>query len=73
MPQQIRGGLGRRQKISKAYDATIFFTSYTNRTSYVIAPDGTIIYEYTALSPDKHVENTMAAIASWQAEHKKGS
>ena len=61
------------KKISKAYDATIFFTSYTNRTSYVIAPDGTIIYEYTALSPDKHVENTMAAIASWQAEHKKGS
>jgi len=44
------------KKISKAYDATIFFTSYTNRTSYVIAPDGTIIYEYTALSPDKHVE-----------------
>jgi peroxiredoxin Q/BCP len=39
----------------------------------VIAPNGTIIYEYTALSPDKHVENTMAAIASWQAEHKKGS
>jgi thioredoxin-dependent peroxiredoxin len=60
------------KKISKAYDATIFFTSYTNRTSYVIAPNGTIIYEYTALSPDKHVENTMAAIASWRAEqHKK--
>ena len=59
------------KKISKAYDATIFFTSYTNRTSYVIAPNGTIIYEYTALSPDKHVENTMAAIAGWQAERKK--
>jgi peroxiredoxin len=59
------------KKISKAYDATIFFTSYTNRTSYVIAPNGTIIYEYTALSPDKHVENTMAAVAGWQAEHKK--
>jgi thioredoxin-dependent peroxiredoxin len=58
------------KKISKAYDATIFFTSYTNRTSYVIAPNGTIIYEYTDLSPDKHVANTMAAIASWQAEHK---
>jgi peroxiredoxin (alkyl hydroperoxide reductase subunit C) len=37
----------------------------------VIAPDGTIIYEYTALSPDKHVENTMAAVAGWQAGHKK--
>jgi peroxiredoxin Q/BCP len=61
------------KKISKAYDATIFFTSYSSRTSYVIAPDGKIIYEYTALSPDKHVENTMAAVAGWQAQHKKGS
>ena len=59
-------------KISKAYDATLFFTSYSSRTSYVIAPNGAIIYEYTALNPDKHVENTMAAIASWQAAHKKG-
>src|SRR3979490_2971481 len=57
------------KKISAAYDANIFFTSYTNRTSYVIAPNGTIIYEYTALNPDKHVENTMAAVAKWQAEH----
>jgi peroxiredoxin Q/BCP len=60
------------KKISKAYDATLFFTSYSSRTSYVIAPNGAIIYEYTALNPDKHVENTMAAIASWQAAHKKG-
>src|SRR5258708_24617813 len=60
------------KKISAAYDANIFFTSYTNRTSYVIAPNGTIIYEYTALNPDKHVENTMAAVAKWQAGEKKG-
>src|SRR6202789_2449426 len=60
------------KKISSEYDANLFF-SYSNRTSYVIAPDGTIIYEYTALNPDKHVENTLAAVAKWQAEHKKGS
>ena len=60
------------KKISTAYDANLFITSYSNRTSYVIAPNGTIIYEYTALNPDKHVENTMAAVAKWQAEHKKG-
>ena len=58
--------------ISKAYDATLLFTSYSSRTSYVIAPDGTIIYAYTALSPDKHVENTLAAVSSWQAQHKQG-
>lgn len=58
------------KKISKAYDATLFFTSYSSRTSYVIAPNGAIIYEYTALNPDKHVENTMAAVAGWRTEHK---
>lgn len=61
------------QKITKSYDASLFFTSYSDRTSYVIAPNGIIIYAYTALNPDKHVENTMAAVAKWQAEHKKGS
>ncbi len=58
------------QKISKAYDATLFFTSYSSRTSYVIAPDGKILYAYSALDPDKHVENTMAAVARWRADHK---
>ncbi len=57
------------KKISKAYDANLFITSYSNRTSYVIAPDGKIIYEYTALNPDKHVENTMAAVEKWKSEH----
>jgi thioredoxin-dependent peroxiredoxin len=56
------------KKISKAYDADLFITSYSNRTSYVIAPNGKIIYEYTALNPDKHVENTMAAVQKWKAE-----
>ena len=44
---------------------------YANRTSYVIAPTGQIIYSYTDLDPDKHVENTMAAVKKWQDEHKK--
>jgi peroxiredoxin len=56
------------QKIAKAYDATLLMTSYSNRTSYVIAPSGKILYAYTALSPDKHVENTMAAVTRWKAE-----
>lgn len=54
------------RKISKAYDATLFFTSYSNRTSYVIVPPGRIAYAYTALDPDKHVENTLAAVARWR-------
>ena len=59
------------QKITKEYDAVLQQKpEYANRTSYVIAPTGKIIYEYTALDPDKHVENTMAAVEKWKAEHK---
>jgi len=59
--------------IMKAYDAVLLsHPQYANRTSYVIAPDGRIIYSYTAMNPDQHVENTMAAVKKWQDEHKKG-
>src|SRR5438552_8081723 len=59
------------QKITKAYDAVLAAKpEYANRTSYVIAPDHKIIYEYTAMNPDKHVANTMAAVEKWKAEHK---
>jgi thioredoxin-dependent peroxiredoxin len=56
------------QKIAKEYDATLMLTSYSNRTSYVIAPTDKILYAYSALSPDKHVENTLAAVTRWKAE-----
>jgi len=36
----------------------------------VIAPNGKIIYEYTALNPEKHVENTMGAVQQWVAAQK---
>jgi thioredoxin-dependent peroxiredoxin len=59
------------QKITKSYDAVLAAKpEYANRTSYVIAPDHKIIYEYTAMSPDKHVENTLSAVQKWKAEHK---
>ena len=58
--------------IMKSYDAVLLgHAAFANRTSYVIAPDGTIIYSYTAMNPDKHVDNTMAAVKKWQDEHGK--
>jgi peroxiredoxin len=49
--------------ITRAYDAVLLKKpEYADRTSYVIARNGTIAYEYTSLNPDKHVENTMAAV-----------
>jgi peroxiredoxin len=62
------------QKITKAYDAVLAIKpEYADRTSYVIAPDGKILYQYTALNPDKHVGNTMAAVEKWVADQKKGT
>ena len=54
------------QAIMKAYDAVLFFRSdYANRVSYVIAPNGKIIYQYSSLNPAKHVINTVNALKSW--------
>jgi peroxiredoxin len=59
------------QSITKAYDAVLAAApQYADRTSYVIAPDGKIIYEYTAMNPDKHVGNSLAAVEKWKAEQK---
>ena len=49
-------------KITKSYDAKVKMMSYSDRSSFVITQDGRIGYEYSALSPDKHVENTLAAV-----------
>ena len=40
---------------------------YANRTSYVILPDGTVLYQYTSLNPFKHVGNTLTALKKWAA------
>src|SRR3977135_2968565 len=59
------------QSITKAYDAVLAAKpEYANRTSYVIEPNGKIIYEYTAMDPDKHVGNTMAAVEKWKSGQK---
>ena len=55
--------------ISKEYAAlvTVQGDIYSNRVSYVIAPDGKIVYTYTSLDPSKHVANTLAALKKLQA------
>jgi peroxiredoxin Q/BCP len=57
------------QHIMKAYDAVLKMKpTLADRTSYVIAPDGKILYSYTALNPDQHVANTLAAVKKWAAD-----
>jgi peroxiredoxin len=58
------------QRIMTAYDSVMMgFMPMSNRTSYVITPDGHISYEYSALDPSEHVKNTLAAIQTWKAKH----
>ena len=62
------------QKIMKAYDAVLAQKpELSDRTSYVISPDGKVLYSYTNLNPDKHVENTMAVVQKWADAHSKKS
>ncbi|HTX56229.1 MAG TPA: peroxiredoxin [Candidatus Acidoferrales bacterium] len=51
------------QTVMKEYDAVLAAKpQYANRTSYVIAQDGTIVYSYTSIDPSEHVANTLAAL-----------
>ena len=55
----------------RAYDAVLASKpELSNRTSYVIAPDGRIVYAYSAMDWKDHVKNSLAAVRAWKA--KKG-
>ena len=52
-------------KIAKRYDSTLLLKpSWSNRTSYVIAQDGTIVHVHSELKPEGHVVETLAAVAA---------
>jgi peroxiredoxin len=56
--------------ISHEYDSVMIgMLGLASRTSYVIAPDGKVIYAYSAMNPTKHVANTMAAVHAWDVAH----
>jgi len=59
------------QNVMKSYDAAMALRpEYANRVSYVIAPNGKVIYNYQNLNPSRHVEKTLAAVKDW-AQTKK--
>ena len=50
-------------KIAKQYDAILSMKpEWSNRTSYVIAPSGTIVHVYSNLNPNEHVNETLKAV-----------
>ncbi|MGH6872059.1 MAG: peroxiredoxin [Rhizomicrobium sp.] len=59
------------QSVIKQYDAVLKKApQYADRTSYVIAPTGKIVFTYTNLNPDAHVALTMQAVQDWNDTHK---
>ena len=60
------------ETVIKSYDAVLAQKpEYANRTSYVVAPDHTILMTYTDLNPDKHVELTLAAVKKWRDSQRQ--
>ncbi len=56
--------------ITQRYDAMLpIFVHHANRTSYAIAPDGTVLASYTALDPDGHVSRMLDAVTTWTKAH----
>jgi len=56
------------QRVMRAYDAVhARRTEMAQRVSYVIAPDGKILYEYSDMDPEHHVANTLKALRDWKA------
>ena len=56
----------------RAYDVLLRpGAAMTNRTSYVIAPNGRIIYAHSDLDWREHVTNTLAAVRRWHASQRR--
>ncbi len=57
-------------KIAGQYKSTLaIYPGHSDRTSYVIAPDGKVILAYSNLGPDQHVAKTLEAVKAWRAAH----
>jgi len=56
----------------RAYDVALNDgTPRSNRTSYVIAPSGRIVYAYTDLDWRNHVPNALEAVRQWRARQRR--
>lgn len=58
------------RQIMKAYDAVLMHSGYASRTSYVIAPDHTILYAFSSMRPDQHVSNTLQSLEKWTEKNR---
>ncbi len=55
----------------KAYDVSLNAEKpdWSNRTSFVIAPDGKVLLSHTDMAPNSHIEKTLETVKAWKAGH----
>jgi peroxiredoxin len=57
-------------KIAESYKSTLaIYPGHSDRTSYVIAPDGKVLFVYSNLGADQHVAKTLDALKAFRATH----
>lgn len=57
-------------KLIAAYNVALPLLGMSDRTSYVIAPDGRVLLAYSALRPEGHVSKAMEAVKAWRASRR---
>jgi peroxiredoxin len=56
-------------KIAKQYDSVLAVKpDWSDRTSYVIAPNGTVLHAYSKMDPTEHVSQTLAAVKEFKTK-----
>ncbi len=56
-----------------AYDVVLRAKpNLSNRTSYVIAPNGKVIFAFSSIDPMGHITGTMQAVKDWRTAHPHG-
>ena len=57
--------------VIKNYKVSLPASGITNRTTYVIAPDGKVLFAYSALGVKGHVSGALNAVKAWRAANSK--
>jgi peroxiredoxin Q/BCP len=58
-------------KIARSYDAVMpVKPDWSDRTSYVIAPNGEVLHAYSKLDPSQHVAETLGALKTYNARKR---
>lgn len=61
-------GSDEQGEVIRAYDAGAGTQSRrANRISYVVSPEGRVLYAFSSANPHQHVENTLKAVRDWVA------